>query len=458
MFSGGNWQQPTYGVGFAGSSVIAGETEWEQFCDGTRRLPILRTIPETVIGPGHNSVILGPNGRELFCVYHSWVNDERVLSIDRMDFAGNRVFVLGPTVTPQPAPYEPSLTLPSIEKWEVVGNWELGTGSMRSSRSGAGSLTAVSGEESFLCSYWFTLIESSDVSEFGFRLVDGDKIVFEAVFYRAKKELSLSWIGEDGAAGRGSKVLGDEFNFDGVHEIRVEVDGPYLKFNLDGPFYSMFTGLSARSARASLFESEAVVEFAGFGSTAGFEDLFDRPDAEPSKYGWKTLPADTSLAIADKRLAVGENGSDTVIYKGKPSESFEFVANVRLPNLAGDGGFGFVFFDAAMKSVFEISFIGQKSGNFAIFTTGGTIETVETGEAAGAEGTIAANNADGDIATTLPAEFAGDEFHQFRLTKIGGEITAVMENFSLGRFATDAGPALQPCRRSARRSSLIWSV
>ena len=149
MFSGGNWQEPTYGVGFAGSAVIAGETEWEQFCDGSKRLPILRTIPESVIGPGHNSVITGPNGREMFCVYHSWANGERVLSIDRMEFAGERVFVIGPTVSPQPAPREPSLTFNAIENWEVAGNWERVRGRMRSPGSGSASLTAVSGRRKF---------------------------------------------------------------------------------------------------------------------------------------------------------------------------------------------------------------------------------------------------------------------------------------------------------------------
>ena len=88
--------------------------EWEQFSDGDKVLPILRTVPERVVGPGHNSVVYGPNNRELFCVYHRWTEAGRVLSIDRMDFAGGRIFVTGATDTPQPAPFLPKSEIPSI--------------------------------------------------------------------------------------------------------------------------------------------------------------------------------------------------------------------------------------------------------------------------------------------------------------------------------------------------------
>ncbi len=37
---------------------------------------VLKSIPGKLIGPGHNSVILGPDDRTHFIVYHSW-NDEK---------------------------------------------------------------------------------------------------------------------------------------------------------------------------------------------------------------------------------------------------------------------------------------------------------------------------------------------------------------------------------------------
>ncbi len=107
MFSGGNWQNNSYGVACAVSTRLDGVDEWQQDRDGITKLPLLRSVPaEGVIGPGHNSVVRGPDDRELFCVYHRWQPEtgERVLAIDRMGWEGDELVVYGPTTTPQPAP------------------------------------------------------------------------------------------------------------------------------------------------------------------------------------------------------------------------------------------------------------------------------------------------------------------------------------------------------------------
>src|ERR1035437_6101523 len=110
MFSGGNWQNTTYGVSFAEADDIGRDEEWAQYSDGEKIFPILRTIEGRIVGPGHNSIVRGPNNRELYCVYHRWTEAGRVLAIDRMDVAGRRLFVIGATDTPQPAPYRPQVT------------------------------------------------------------------------------------------------------------------------------------------------------------------------------------------------------------------------------------------------------------------------------------------------------------------------------------------------------------
>lgn len=110
MFSGGNWQNTTYGVSYATTHDIRDPSEWKQHCDGVKTLPILRTVSTDsdthILGPGHNSVVRGPSNFDLFCVYHRW-NAEgtaRVLCIDRMDWTGDELIVLGPTTQPQPIP------------------------------------------------------------------------------------------------------------------------------------------------------------------------------------------------------------------------------------------------------------------------------------------------------------------------------------------------------------------
>ncbi len=107
MFSGGNWQNLTYGVSYATSDKIKPGREWEQHADGARVLPILRTIPGKVIGPGHNSAVLGPDGKEWFCVYHVWHEGMRAMCIDRMEWSGDELIIHGPTTTEQPSPGNP---------------------------------------------------------------------------------------------------------------------------------------------------------------------------------------------------------------------------------------------------------------------------------------------------------------------------------------------------------------
>ncbi|MBK8129198.1 MAG: hypothetical protein IPK53_09865 [bacterium] len=93
--------------------------------------PILRTIPEQVFGPGHNSVVRGPDNRQLYCVYHRWGNGNgRLLAIDPLDFAGERMLILGPSHTPQPVPLPPTFAdffdgELLKEKWRVSGYWEM---------------------------------------------------------------------------------------------------------------------------------------------------------------------------------------------------------------------------------------------------------------------------------------------------------------------------------------------
>jgi beta-xylosidase len=73
FYSGGNWQTPGYGVGFAVADQVLGPYKDDANLQGAT---VLKSIPEKIIGPGHNSIILGPDHQTHFIVYHSW-NPER---------------------------------------------------------------------------------------------------------------------------------------------------------------------------------------------------------------------------------------------------------------------------------------------------------------------------------------------------------------------------------------------
>jgi beta-xylosidase len=107
MYSGNGYGNANYAVGYATSSSPTGP--FVKYADN----PILihTGLGKKVTGTGHNSVTTSPDGKELFCVYHSHINlDElgggpRKVNIDRLNFtADNVMYIDGPTITPQNYP------------------------------------------------------------------------------------------------------------------------------------------------------------------------------------------------------------------------------------------------------------------------------------------------------------------------------------------------------------------
>lgn len=110
FYSGGRYENPNYGVGYA----LADHPLGPYTDDANAELPqILLTVPNKVIGPGHNSVTLGPDLVTPYLVYHGWDPEgtARYPRIDVLTWNGARPICHGPTSDPQPAPRLPDLLL-----------------------------------------------------------------------------------------------------------------------------------------------------------------------------------------------------------------------------------------------------------------------------------------------------------------------------------------------------------
>jgi arabinan endo-1,5-alpha-L-arabinosidase len=92
FYSGGNWQEETYGVAYAVAPSPLGP--WRE----PAVPPMLTTIRGEVIGPGHCSVVTAPDGNDAI-VYHAWDVDRtrRQMRIETLLWTDD-----GPT-TPGPA-------------------------------------------------------------------------------------------------------------------------------------------------------------------------------------------------------------------------------------------------------------------------------------------------------------------------------------------------------------------
>ena len=69
FYSGGRWNTDNYGVDYCVADHPLGP--WEDTSDsgGPRAL---KTVPDHVLGPGHNSIVKGPDNVTDFMVYHAW--------------------------------------------------------------------------------------------------------------------------------------------------------------------------------------------------------------------------------------------------------------------------------------------------------------------------------------------------------------------------------------------------
>jgi GH43 family beta-xylosidase len=418
MFSGGNWKNVSYGVSFATADNIERNQEWQQFSDGEKVLPILRTIPDKVEGPGHNSVVRGPNNRELYCIYHRWMENERVLAIDRMDFAGNRIFISGATNTAQIAPFEPNLRnvfgdTSGTKTWQRTGRWTFVDGQAFPAASGDSELICNEQGGSFLCEFSLRAAAAPDEnSSLGFRLYGETGKILEFLIRPNKRCIEVVLFSGEREQRQIIK-LSHDFVFDAFHLLRIEVDERWVKITLDENIVQFAKLLDKVSTRIGLFSIDTRAAFKGFALTKGFEDLFDRLFAEGGINGWRKINQAGDLRIQDRQLFISTgNETEAGVFKGGFYENYEFVVNIRLVDAQGnDSIYGFLLLRNDGEIVLRLT-VRQEGARFYLLTE---------------------NKSAGFL---LPSDFDPGNYHQFRFLKIAGKIVLQLEGTTLGELST----------------------
>jgi beta-xylosidase len=104
-YSANHYAEPDYGIGYATAAAPLGP--WTK----SNKNPLVRKdLDRGVSGPGHNSITLSPDGKEMFMVYHAHADvarpsGQRTVNIDRLVIdADGGLRLVGPTRTPQPEP------------------------------------------------------------------------------------------------------------------------------------------------------------------------------------------------------------------------------------------------------------------------------------------------------------------------------------------------------------------
>jgi GH43 family beta-xylosidase len=438
MFSGGNWQNLTYGVSYAVSERVARAGEWEQLADGERVLPILRTIPEKVVGPGHNSVVRGTDNRQLFCVYHAWDGEHgRVLAIDRLDWVGERMTVLGATTTPQPAPLAPTFAgfsgdrEPDLgEGWtcEGVGRWSVRGGEARqeSAVTGAASARCAAGATGFLAEVSLRTLDAATTATtatgaFGLALLKDGERILQFTLEPGTNEARCAWLATGGERAETRFALPADFDGRALHLLRAEIDGRYATIFLDERVVRWQGTLNIAPDALSLVTEGARAAFKGFELTSGWEELFMQPERPLAERGWRH--AGEGWQLEDNLLRFGDvEGHNRTIDKGLLLESYELVVNARLERESARGTGCYGFRPACGAKGFD------------------PLLTVERDDAAGDRWTLVARNFKNDSRENdpiveswpLPSSFDPFVMQQFRFRKQHGRLAIHWEATPLG--------------------------
>ena len=102
FYSAGRWENESYGVDYAEAEDVLGPY-YDESCDTGPR--VLHTVPGEMIGPGHNSIAVGPDGETEYIIYHAWDKEmkARQMCVDRLIWTPDGPRCDGPTL-----PWAPS--------------------------------------------------------------------------------------------------------------------------------------------------------------------------------------------------------------------------------------------------------------------------------------------------------------------------------------------------------------
>lgn len=363
MFSGGNWQNISYGVSYATSPSLDNLEEWEQACDGQQDLPILRSLPEQgIVGPGHNSAVRGPDNRQWFCVYHRWAptanGPQRVMAADRLEFIGDRLAVLGPSNTPQPAPIPPTHTFFTPSNVHAAGlpaPWQVVTGSWKQVGGAALPMQISGGAEAawdlpasaFLLELSLRPGEIAQTSAAqtaavapgcGLRLQAGEHQEFRLLFLPGEQRLQV-----ETAQGVFNLPLRSTWSTGMDRRLRLELNQRWVSVSLDGSVARWQGSLAASPTRMALLTRGMIAAFSAGEWTAGWEDRFDSPGCDLDRLGWVEPDRAGAWSIQAQQLCALPGAQQPArLQKALPAGELELVVNARLDCTQNpDQGYGF---------------------------------------------------------------------------------------------------------------------
>jgi GH43 family beta-xylosidase len=418
MFSGGNWKNLSYGVSYAVAKNIDSQQEWTQLEHNDNLPLVLATIPDKVIGPGHNSVVRGPDNRQLYCIYHRWSPDSsaRLLSIDPLEWIGDRLSVFGPSLTAQENPNNP--VYPEIR--QVCGRWSAQGDLLRSAFDGYSEAEIDLPHDSYLIETSLSSISefgSAGGEAFGMRFMKGQTEVLALACYPKQHQGIIRVNGLPVS----SMGFPPDFSF-GCHRLlRINVDGERVELHFNSRAQSWRGRMPTRPDRLCLYSDGLAASFKPCSITPGYEDIFWPEDSELEDLNWHAMSGNNGLW----KIIGGELRQNDVkvlnsgVVKEHSFETYELAINARL--LSGDDPNSCYGFYPALT----------ETGSNPLLTV----------EARDGMSSLVWHSQQTSGVWPLPNSFDRYRAQQFRFRKINGILQVFLENLLLGALEVSNGPA-----------------
>ncbi len=283
MYSGGCYLRENYAVSYATSVTPLGpdgmqDSSWQDWPGNQQQEVLLSVRKDHVLGPGHNSLVLGPNNADLYMAYHAWPPEmtARRPFLDRLFWHGDELWTPGPTYLPQLVPAQPALRElfhgPVIDSsWQQIsGDWYLAPGEViQNDPSSALSLL-----------HQRIPLEENWLLEIHMRLLEGDG--FYGILLRGESDMTIAlastvnhrlviWASTSQEEPLHVLPLKPDFDLQAWHRLLLSRSGALLCVHLDSLLLLELPISQAASSFALCTESCSVA-FTGITLTHHFRD------------------------------------------------------------------------------------------------------------------------------------------------------------------------------------------
>jgi len=310
MYSGNAYVRPNYFLGYSVADGSKGqslhELDFNKYPSDDQYEPLLRKN-EGVEGVGHNSVVRAPNNVDSWVFYHGRNADDvlemdreqRTMRADPLLWSGDRLYIAGPTYTPQTAPAQPAFrdlfdgSSDGLgEHWQAAaGSWSRANGeALQTNRAViAGAVTpAVYSHYVLEASVKWSKDHTGGL--YGIYAAYQNESNYVSVLFDVGRRVLRAYSVYKGIQHEAIEhALPGSFNFAVYHLLRVEKTGDKYRIQLDEvtvtderfPISSGSVGLQTRYTAASFAGFEVTRHLALTGSSgAAFAEQLERASGD----------------------------------------------------------------------------------------------------------------------------------------------------------------------------------